>query len=152
MEFVRIVKADPAVDTLVAFTGGSGGTTNTGRMFVALKSLGVRKMGADQVIARLRSKLSRIAGATLYLQAVQDVRVGGRQSNAQYQYTLQSDDLKALQEWAPRLYARMRTLPGLVDVNSDQQNRGLEASLDIDRETAARLGILAQTIDNTLYD
>src|SRR5262249_34836282 len=93
-----------------------------------------------------------IAGATLYLQAVQDVRVGGRQSNAQYQYTLQSDDLKALQEWAPRLYARMRTLPGLTDVNSDQQNRGLEAALDIDRETAARLGILTQTIDNTLYD
>src|SRR5262249_271263 len=86
LEFVRIVKADPAVDTLVAFTGGAGGTTNTGRMFVALKRLNERKVGADQVIARLRSKLSRIAGATLYLQSVQDVRVGGRQSSAQYQY------------------------------------------------------------------
>jgi multidrug efflux pump len=152
LEFVRIVKADPAVDTLVAFTGGAGGTTNTGRMFVALKRLNERKVGADQVIARLRSKLSRIAGATLYLQSVQDLRVGGRQSSAQYQYTLQSDDLKAVQDWGPRVFAKLRTIPGLVDVNSDQQNRGLEAALEIDRETAARLGILTQTIDNTLYD
>jgi multidrug efflux pump len=151
-EFVDIVKGDPAVDNLVAFTGGGSGTTNTGRMFVALKPLSQRKLSADEVIGRLRRKLSRIDGATLFLQSVQDVRIGGRISSSQYQYTLQSDDLKTLQDWAPRVYAKLRTLPGLTDVNSDQQNRGLEAALDIDRQTAARLGITAQTIDNTLYD
>jgi len=152
MQFVNVVKADPAVESLVAFTGGSGGTANTGRMFVALKPISERKLSAQQVIGRLRGKLTGIAGATLFLQAVQDVRIGGRSSNAEYQYTLQSDDLQALLQWAPQVYAKLRKLPGLTDVNSDQQNRGLEAALDIDRQTAARLGITAQTIDSTLYD
>src|SRR5439155_4179117 len=118
----------------VAFTGG-GGTANSGRMFVSLKPLKERKLSADRVIARLRGKLPRIAGATLFLQAVQDVRVGGRQTNAQYQYTLQSDDLKSLLEWTPKVFAKLRTVQGLADVNSDQQNHGLEIALDIDRAT-----------------
>src|SRR5262245_51720224 len=123
-DFADIVGKDPAVANVVAFTGG-GGTTNTGRMFVALKPLRERKLSADQIIARLRGELSQIAGATLFLQPVQDVRVGARATNAQYQYTLRSDDLDALIAWAPQLYRKLRTLPGLVDVNSDQQNRGL---------------------------
>jgi multidrug efflux pump len=150
-EFADTVGKDPAVDNVIAFTGG-GGTANTGRMFVALKPIRERKLSADQVIARLRSKLSHIAGATLFLQATQDVRVGGRQSNAQYQYTLQSDDLQSLLEWTPKVYAKLRTLHGLADVNSDQQNRGLEIGLQIDRQTASRLGVTAQSIDNTIYD
>src|SRR5262249_4394806 len=125
---------------------------NTGRMFVSLKDLSERKLSADQVIGRLRSKLSHIPGATLYLQAVQDVRVGGRATSAQYQYTLQSEDLNGLIEWTPKLYEKLRTLPGLTDVNSDQQNRGREIDLTFDRQTAARLGISEQAIDNTLYD
>jgi multidrug efflux pump len=149
-EFADPVSQDPAVENVIAFTGG--GTTNIGRMFVALKPLKERKLSADQVIARLRGKLSHIPGATLFLQAVQDVRVGGRQSNAQYQYTLQSDDLASLLEWTPKVYSKLRTLPGLADVNSDQQNRGLEISLQIDRQTAARLRVTTQSIDNTIYD
>jgi multidrug efflux pump len=149
--FADIVGEDPAVDSVVAFTGG-GGTANTGRMFVSLKPLHERKVSSDQIIARLRGKLSHIPGATLFLQAVQDVRVGGRQTNAQFQYTLQSDNLDQLLEWTPRVYGKLRTLPALADVNTDQQNRGLEISLDIDRATAARLGITAQAIDSTLYD
>jgi multidrug efflux pump len=152
IRFVDTMLDDPAVDTVIAFTGGAGGTTNTGRMFVALKPQSERKASADQIIGRLRVELRRVAGATVFLQAVQDVRVGGRQSNAQYQYTLQSDDLATLQEWAPKVYGALRRLPGLADVNSDQQNRGLEVALDIDRLTAARFGITAQTIDTTLYD
>jgi multidrug efflux pump len=152
-EFASVVGQDPAVDDVIAFTGGGGGgTTNTGRMFVSLKPLSKRKMNAEQVIARLRRKLSRIAGATLFLQSVQDVRVGGRATNAQYQYTLQSEDLAGLTVWTPRMFAKLKTLPGLADVNSDQQNRGLEISLDFDRPTAARLGISQQDIDNVLYD
>ena len=149
-QFADTVSQDPAVDNVIAFTGG--GTANTGRMFVALKPLKERKLSADQIIGRLRGKLSRIPGATLFLQAVQDVRVGGRQSNAQYQYTLQSDDLASLLEWTPKVYSKLRTLPGLADVNSDQQNHGLEISLQIDRQTAARLGVTPAAIDNTIYD
>ena len=150
-QFAEIVKNDPAVDNVIAFTGG-GGTANTGRMFVALKPLRERQLSADRVIGRLRGELSRIPGATLFLQATQDVRVGGRASNAQYQYTLRSDDLNDLIQWMPRLTQKLRTLPALTDVNTDQQNRGLEISLDIDRATASRLGVTAQAIDNTLYD
>jgi multidrug efflux pump len=149
-EFVRIVKADPAMDTAVAFTGG--GTANTGRLFGALKPLSERKLNADQVIARLRGHLSNVPGANLYLQAVQDIRVGGRMSSAQYQFTLRSDSVKELTQWTPQVLRRLRTLPQLADVNSDEQNRGLEASLVIDRDTAARLGITTQMIDDTLYD
>jgi multidrug efflux pump len=150
-EFADIVGSDPAVDHVIAFAGGQG-TTNTGRMFVSLKPQSERHLSADLIIGRLRSKLSRISAATLYLQGVQDVRTGGRATNAQFQYTLQSDDLNALVQWAPQLYRKIRTLPVLTDVNSDQQNRGLEVSLTVDRVTAARLGITQQEIDNTLYD
>src|SRR5439155_1141859 len=151
MQFAATVKDDPAVDNVIAFAGG-GGTANTARMFVSLKPLSERKLSADRIIADLRGKLSRIPGATLFLQAVQDVRVGGRTSNAQYQYSLQSDDLNNLIQWTPRLFSKLRTLPALTDVNSDQQNRGLDISLDIDRATAARLGVTLQAIDSTLYD
>ena len=137
MRFADTVGQDPAVDNVIAFTGGAGGSANTGRIFVALKPLNERKLSADQIIGRLRGMLSHIPGATLYLQAVQDVRVGGRQTNAQYQYTLQSDDLASLLEWTPKVYNKLRTLPELADVNSDQQNRGLEIALQIDRQTAA---------------
>jgi multidrug efflux pump len=150
-EFAVAVGKDPAVEDVIAFTGG-GGTANTGRMFVSLKDLDKRKASADQIIGRLRRQLSKIPGATLYLQAVQDVRVGGRAANAEYQYTLKSDDLKALTKWTPKVYAKLKTLPGLADVNSDQQNSGLELALNFDRSTAARLGISEQAIDNTLYD
>jgi multidrug efflux pump len=151
-QFVDIVKADPATDVVVGFTGGNQGTTNTGRMFTALKPLAERKGSIDQVMARLRPKLATVPGASLYLQPVQDLRVGGRLSTGMYQFTLQGDDLKELNLWAPRLLHKLQTLPGLVDVSSDQQNRGLEASLVIDRDTAARLGITQQLIDDTLYD
>jgi multidrug efflux pump len=150
-QIVDIVMADPAVDGATTFFGGQG-TTNVGRMFVTLKSLGERKMDIDHVIARLRPKLARVPGATLILQAVQDVRIGGRMAGAQYQYTLQGDDFTELVRWAPRVAARLVTLNGLTDVNSDQQDKGLEAALAIDRGTAARLGVSAQQIDNTLYD
>ncbi|BCG78602.1 efflux RND transporter permease subunit [Mesorhizobium sp. 113-3-3] len=149
-QFAGIVSKDPAVDTAVGFTGG--GQTNSGFMFVSLKPLAERKISADQVIARLRPKLAVVPGATLFLQAVQDIRVGGRQSNAQYQYTLQGDSFDELAEWAPRLAAALQTEPRLTDVNSDQQNKGLEADVTIDRDTATRLGISASEIDNTLYD
>ena len=143
-EFVATVMADPDVSNVVAFTGGGGNTTNTGRMFVVLKPWGERKLPVDLVIQRLRGKLSHVPGATLFLQAVQDVRIGGRMSNAQYQYTLQSTDLNELNAFAPRMLAKFRTLDGLRDVSTDQQNRGLQASLVIDRDTASRLGILPQ--------
>jgi len=141
-----IVQQDPAVEAVTAFTGGS----NSGRMFVALRQ--DRKLTADEVMARLRPKLSHEPGASLFLQPVQDLRIGGRSSGAQYQYTLQGDSSKELLDWAPRLTQKLRTLPQLVDVNSDQQNKGLQASLVIDRSTAARLGITPQSIDAALYD
>ena len=150
--FAATVSEDPAVEGLIAFTGGQGGTSNAGRMFLSLKPLEERKLSADQVIARLRGKLSTIPGGTLFLQAVQDLRIGGRASSSQYQFTLQGDNLSDLVEWGPVLLREMRKLPGLVDVSTDQQNRGLQASLDIDRLMAARLGITQQAIDDTLYD
>ncbi len=149
----KIVQQDPAVATVQAFSGGGGGTTtNTGRCFIALKPLSERRANADQIINRLRPKLNVVPGVTLYLQASQDVRVGGRQSAAQYQYTLQSDNLSELTHWAPELLNLMRKMPELTDVNSDQQNNGLEANLVIDRPTASRIGITPQTLDNILYD
>jgi multidrug efflux pump len=150
---VGIVKSDPAVATVIGFSGGGGGTTtNTGRVFISLKPVGERKATADQIITRLRPKLSRVPGATLVLQAVQDVRIGGRQSAAQYQYTIQSDNLNELNEWGPKLLKTMRGIHQLTDVTSDAQNNGLAANLEIDRPTAARLGITPQAIDNVLYD
>jgi multidrug efflux pump len=151
-QFVTLVSADPAVDNVVAFTGGNAGATNTGRMFVSLKPLAERQISADQVIARLRGKSSGVPGAQLFMQASQDLRLGGRQSGAQYQFTLQGDNVSELNAWAPRLLNTIRTLSGLTDVNSDQQDHGLEASLVIDRDTASRLGISAAMIDETLYD
>ena len=152
-QLAKIVQDDPAVGTVQAFSGGGGGTTtNTGRCFIALKPLNERHVTADQIINRLRPKLGVVPGVTLYLQASQDVRVGGRQSAAQYQYTLQSDNLPELTHWAPELLRLMKKMPELTDVNSDQQNNGLEANLVIDRQSASRLGITPQTIDNVLYD
>jgi multidrug efflux pump len=147
---VGTVMQDPDVESLIAFGGGGGGTVNTGRMFVTLKP--ERKLNADQVIARIRPKFARMPGVSLYLQPVQDLRIGGRPSASQYQFTLQSDSVRDLDQWAPLVLQKMKTLPQLVDVNTDQQDRGLQASLVIDRNTASRFGISSQMIDDTLYD
>jgi len=149
-EFVTTVMKDPDIESANGFLGG--GTINSGRMFISLKPRDQRKATADQIIARLRGKLAHVPGATLVLQPVQDVRTGGRPSAAQYQYTLQGDNSNELLQWAPRVLERLRRLPELTDVNSDQQNKGLEARLVIDRATASRLGITPQMIDDTLYD
>src|SRR4029077_20318291 len=146
-----IVDQDPAVENVTSFTGGGSGGS-TARMFAQLKPLEERKLSADQVIARIRSKTAGTPGAALYLQAVQDLTVGGRGSAAQYQYTLQADNLDDLTHWAPLLQARLAKIPELRDVNSDQQMHGLETSLVIDRDTAGRLGVSMSTIDNTLSD
>jgi multidrug efflux pump len=150
-QFSEIVTSDPAVKSNIAFVGGNN-AINNGRMFIMLKPLSQRKINADQVIQRLRKKLAAVPGATLYLQANQDIRVGGRSSNAQYQYTLESENLEDLETWSPRLLAKMKTLPELRDVSTDQQDKGLQATLVIDRDTAARLGLDTQLIDDTLYD
>ncbi len=149
-EFIRIVKSDPDVDQVIAFTGGAGGT-NSGRMFVGLKPFGARAPIAE-IMARVRRKASSVPGARLFLQPIQDLHIGGRASNALYQYTLQCADLGLLTEWAPRVFDTLKTLPGLVDVNTDQQNSGLEADVEIDRDTASRLGLSAQNVDDALYD
>ena len=153
-EVVDIIKADPAVASITGFTGGGShaGTTNTGRMFIALKPLEERGMSSDEVIARLRPKLAKVPGAPTYLQAIQDLRIGGRASSAQYQYTLQSVDLDELNTWAPKVESKLRTLPEIVDVNSDQQDRGQQSLVVFDRSTASRLGLTPQLIDDTLYD
>jgi hydrophobe/amphiphile efflux-1 (HAE1) family protein len=153
-EVAKIVLADPAVDTIASFVGGGGGasTGNNGRMFITLKPLSERKDKADAVIARLRRKLAGVPGIALYLQPVQDIRVGGRLTRAQYQYSLQSTDLGALNYWAPRFVNELHHSRELVDVNSDLQLRGLQANVVIDRDAAARLGVTPADIDNTLYD
>jgi len=148
--FVRIVQSDPAVAHVVAFTGGST-ATDTGLVFITLKPLNERHLNAAQVLNRLRRPLASVPNATLYLQASQDLRIGGRQSGAQYQYTVQSDNLPDLDKWGPILLQKLKQLPGLTDVNSDQRNQGLEASLVYDRSTASRLGLTPQQIDGTLY-
>jgi multidrug efflux pump len=150
LQMINIVHADPAIDTVAGFTGG--GTSNTARMFVSLKPIEERKITVDQVIARLRPKLGRIPGATLYLQAAQDLRVGGRMSNAMYQFTMRGDNLQDLIVYAPQMLQELRTIPVIADLSSDQQNRGLQAMVQYDRTTAARFGISPQLIDNTLYD
>jgi multidrug efflux pump len=153
LQFVDIVDKDRAVDTVEGFTGGGrGGATNTARMFIALKPLNERKSNAQQIIARLRPQLARVPGATLYLSAAQDLRVGGRQTNADYQYTLTSDSVQQLTDWGPRMLDALKTIPIIADVNSDQQNHGLQVYVDYDRTTAARFSISPQLIDNTLYD
>ena len=162
--YVKIVMTDPAVSTIVGFAGGNT-VSNQGRFFIMLKPLAARgscknlhfwqrcpNVTADDVINRLRGKLAVVPGATLFLQSAQDLTIGGRQSNAQYQYTLQGEDLNELNTWAPQLLAKMRGLQELRDVNTDQQDKGLQAKLVIDRDTASRLGVAAQDIDNALYD
>ncbi len=162
--YVKIVMTDPAVSTTVGFAGGNT-VSNQGRFFIMLKPLDQRgkcnrphfwqscpNVTADDVINRLRGKLAVVPGATLYLQSYQDLTIGGRQSNAQYQYTLQGEDLNELNTWAPQLLTKMRSIPELRDVNTDQQDKGLQAQLVIDRDTASRLGVAAQDIDNALYD
>jgi hydrophobe/amphiphile efflux-1 (HAE1) family protein len=149
-EYTDIVARDPAVKEIAANTGG--GAENTGRMQVELKSIGERNVTVDQVIARLRRKLATVPGATLFLRANQDINVGGRVSSSQYQYTLSSENLSDLLQWAPRVEAKMRQMSKLRDIASDQQTRGLQATLVIDRDTASRLGISPSAIDSTLYD
>ncbi len=150
-EYIKIVKSDPAVDNVIAFSGGNT-AQNQGRMFVTLKPLNQRKVTIDQVINRLRPKTAHVVGATLFFQAAQDLQIGGRFANAQYQYTLSGEDLDELYEWAPKLTEKLKTIPVLKDVSSDQQVRGLQQYVVVDRDTAARLGITPQQIDNVLYD
>jgi hydrophobe/amphiphile efflux-1 (HAE1) family protein len=148
-----VVKTDPDVSHVVSFIGtGSGSTSNTGTVFMELTKKPPREVSADEIIGRLRPKLAAVQGVNLYLQAAQDVRVGGRSARTQYQYTLQDADLEELRSWAPRVLEQLRRLPELKDVVSDQQTAGLQLSLAIDRDTAARLGVTPQVIDDTLYD
>ena len=146
----HVIKEDPAVQNVIGFTGG-GGATNTGNVYVILKPLNVRKVNAPEIINRLRPKLAHITGASAFLQASQDLRIGGRSSNAMYQYTIQADNVADLQTWGPKLLAAMEHLPGFQDVSSDQQNGGLDQYLTYDRVTAARLGQTASSLDSALY-
>jgi len=155
LQMIQILNSDPAIDNVIGFTGSGGGggaTTNTARMFISLKPLDERHATADQVIARLRLRLAAVPGATLFLQAAQDVRVGGRQSGGLYQFTLRGDNLADLNQFGPVMLAKLQTLPMLADVNSDQQNRGLQTMVEYDRSTAARFNISPQLIDTVLYD
>ncbi len=148
--YVAIINADPAVASVTGFTGG--GQRNSGFMFIALKPLNERKVSADDVINRLRGKVGKVAGAQLFLQAAQDISTGGRGSNSQYQYALQGDSLSELNTWSPRILKILQDLPQLVDVNSNQQDKGLQITLEIDRATAARLNVTESAIDSALYD
>jgi multidrug efflux pump len=149
-QIVGVIKNDPAVANVIAFTGGNG-ATNTGSFYVALKPLAERKVSAAQIIDRLRPQLNRLPVASAFLQAVQDLRIGGRSSNALYQYTIQSDNVQDLSKWGPTLLGAMKKLPGLQDVSSDQQNGGLDELMNYDRVTAAKLGLTVQSLDSTLY-
>ncbi|MBV9563026.1 MAG: efflux RND transporter permease subunit [Bradyrhizobium sp.] len=151
-ELSRIVQADPAVESIAMFVGGGGTALNSGRMYITLKPHDERDAGAEQIIARLRPKLEKVEGARLYLQASQDVRLGGRATRTQFEFTLQDANLAELDVWAPKILARMQTLPELRDVATDQQTEGTTLALTIDRDTAARYGIEPQLIDDTLYD
>jgi multidrug efflux pump len=154
--FEAQVRSDPDVDTVDAVAGGGGGGFgrgggNSGQLFCQLKPLSQRKSTADEVIARIRRKTAGMPGATLFLQSNQDIRVGGRQGNAQYQYTLQTQDLSALAEWGPKVLTRLSSVAEITDVSSDQQNSGLSENVTIDRDTASRLGLTAQAVDSALY-
>jgi multidrug efflux pump len=146
-----VIQSDPAVQNVIVFTGGQG-ATNGGFVFIALKPLNERKVSAAQVINRLRPKLNRLLAASVFMQAAQDIRIGGRASNALYQYTIQSDTVTDLQTWGPRLLTEMRKVPGLQDVNTDQQNGGLDVLLHYNRVTSAQLGQTAQSLDNEIYN
>ncbi len=148
-QMMKIVQADPAIHDLNGFTGG--GTLNVASMWAQLKPLDERHVSSDDVINRLRGKLAAIPGATLYMQSAQDIRVGGRGGNSQYQFTLQSDNIRELNEWAPKLLAKLKTLPLVLDANSDQQVHGLTTELTIDRATASRMGVTPQALDTALY-
>jgi multidrug efflux pump len=154
LKFLTIVKEDPAIDSVSGFVGGGpgGGNVNSAFSFIMLKPLAQRGVSADEVIERLRPKLSDVPGATQFMQVAQEIRVGGRMSNTQYQYTLSADSLKDLDVWAPKMVDALRELPQLHDVNSDQQTNGKESTIVIDRDTAARFGITTQMIDDALYD
>jgi hydrophobe/amphiphile efflux-1 (HAE1) family protein len=155
LQVIHIIRGDPEVDYVIGFTGGGGGggaSTNTARMFIALKPFDERQATAAQVIARLRGRLRQVVGAPTFLQPVQDLRIGGRGGSALYQYTLQGNDLEELNRWGQQLLQKLRGVPILADVNSDQQDKGHEVSLVVDRQTAARFGITSATIDNALYD
>jgi multidrug efflux pump subunit AcrB len=146
----KVVHADPDVDHFISFIGGGAG--NTGTMFIGLKPKPPRKVSADEIINRLRPKLGKVEGINLFLQSIQDVRVGGRLARTQYQYTLEDANLDELKLWAPRVLARLKKIPDLTDVNTDQQTNGLQLDVTIDRDTASRLGLAPQAIDDTLYD
>lgn len=148
----EIVMADPDVDSVAMFIGGSGSALNTGRMFITLKPRDERSASAQEIIARLRPKLEKVEGARLFMQAAQDVRLGGRPTRTQFEYTLQDANLTELNEWAPKVLAKMQSLPQLRDVATDQQTEGTTLTLTIDRDTASRFGIKPQLIDDTLYD
>jgi hydrophobe/amphiphile efflux-1 (HAE1) family protein len=150
-QFTNIVTSDPAIQSDISFIGGNN-AINNGRMYIMLKPLSVRKISADQVIGRLRKKLAVVAGATLYLQANQDIRVGGRSSNAEYQYTLETESLPDLDQWSPVMLQKIKALPELRDVSTDQQDQGLEEDVVVDRDRASQLGVSAAAVDNTLYD
>jgi len=154
-QMIGIITDDPAVDAVSGFCGGGGpggGAINQARMFIMLKPPAQRKITADLVIARLRPKLAVVPGATLFMQSSQDIRVGGRFGAAQYQFTMQGDNLRDLQAYGPRMLEELRTIPLIVDVNTDQQNSGLQSYVQVDRSTAARFGISSQLVDNVLYD
>ncbi|MGA7295032.1 MAG: efflux RND transporter permease subunit [Terriglobales bacterium] len=150
-ELVGVIKSDPAVANVIAFTGG-GGTLNSGFIYIALKPLNERKIGAEAILNRLRPRMNRLPVASAFLQAAQDLRIGGRGSAALYQYTIQCDNVQDLSKWGPILLAQMKKLPGLQDVNSDQQNGGLQQMVTYDRTAAARLGITTQYLDSSLYN
>jgi len=150
LQIEKVIKADPAVDNVIAYTGGNG-SSNGGFVYIALKPLDERKVGAPEIINRLRPKLNRLPVASAFLQAAQDLRIGGRSSNAMYQYTIQSDDVADLSHWGPILLAGMQKLQGFQDVSSDAQNSGLQEMISYDRPTAARLGITPQSLDQSLY-
>lgn len=151
-ELGKIVQADPDVASVAMSIGGSGGALNTGRMFITLKPRDERSANAQQIITRLRPKLEKVQGARLFMQAAQDIRLGGRATRTQFEYTLQDANLAELNEWAPKILAKMQTLPGLRDVATDQQTKGTTLTLTIDRDNASRYGIQPQLIDDTLYD
>jgi hydrophobic/amphiphilic exporter-1 (mainly G- bacteria), HAE1 family len=151
-ELSNIVQADPAVESIAMFIGGGGTALNSGRLYITLKPHNKRNADAQQIIARLRPKLAKVEGATLYMQASQDVRLGGRATRTQFEFTLQDANLDELNQWAPKILAKMQTLPELRDVATDQQTEGTTLQLEINRDTAARYGITPQLIDDTLYD